>query len=171
MCELLDLVDDNDRVIGVHDRSWFYNNDIHFYRVINVFCTNSEGKILLQQKSDSCIQFAGLYDFSVGGHVQSNESYETAACREIYEEIGLKVNKKQLVQIAYLKYPNELQTSSFSKLYYLCIQNYKPILSSETQKFQFLTDEEIRYLMTKKKFKSDYEALFNLFCDWRVKNE
>lgn len=88
MDELLDMVNENDKIIGAHERSWFYKNNNHYY-----------------------------YDFSIGGHVQSNETYQDAACREIEEEIGLSIKEDRLIQIAYLKYPNHLQTSVIESLY------------------------------------------------------
>ena len=37
----------------------------------------------------------GMYDF-VGGHVEKNESLETAIIRESKEEIGIEIEKKDL---------------------------------------------------------------------------
>lgn len=171
MREYLDVVNENDMPIGRAERMWFYDNGVHFYRVINVFCTNMDGDILIQKKAASCKQFAGLYDFSVGGHVKSGESYEEAACREIHEEIGLEVSHIDLEEIAYLKYPNDLHTSSFSKLYHLSIGNFKPLLSEESESFDYYSEDRIRMLMKTAPFKSDFEALFNLYCAWRKENE
>lgn len=41
--------------------------------------------------------FPGCYDISSAGHVASGEDFETAAVREIQEELGIRIQKEELV--------------------------------------------------------------------------
>ena len=59
------------------------------HRAVHVFVFNKRGDLLLQKRSllkDMC---PGLWDSSVSGHLDSGESYETAAIRELEEEMGI----------------------------------------------------------------------------------
>ena len=89
--EIFDVVDENDEVTGSATRS-----DVHaqrlMHRAVHVFAFNKHGDLLLQKRSrlkDTC---PGLWDSSVSGHLDSGESYESAAVRELEEEMGIIVD-------------------------------------------------------------------------------
>src|ERR1035438_2290189 len=82
--EFIDLIDENDNVIGVTDRTTAHaTNQIH--RVAAVYVFNSKGKLYVQVHKKS----KGRLDHSVGGHVSEGEDYATAAVREAKEELGI----------------------------------------------------------------------------------
>jgi len=87
--EYLDLVDENDKVIGKEDRNIIYKNGWKNFRVINIIIFTKDNKILLPQRSENRRVFPNCYDCSVGGHVDSGETYEEAAYRELKEELGI----------------------------------------------------------------------------------
>lgn len=74
--EYLDLVDENDNVIGKEDRNIIYKKDLNNFRVINIMIINSENKIIVPKRSGNRRLFPNCYDCSVGGHVSSGETYE-----------------------------------------------------------------------------------------------
>lgn len=89
--ELFDLVDKNDKVIGVTDKETSHaNGDIH--RIVAIFVFDNDGKLYVQEHLVS----GGLWDHSVGGHVHKGESYDEAAKREAKEELNLDVRIKQV---------------------------------------------------------------------------
>jgi isopentenyl-diphosphate delta-isomerase type 1 len=96
--EILDVVDADDRVIGARERG-----DIHrkrlFHRSVHVFVFDSAGRLYLQRRSLAKEEHPGRWDSSASGHVDSGESYEAAAVRELEEEIGLKAAPEPLVKI------------------------------------------------------------------------
>ena len=79
--EYLDLVDENDNVIGKEDRNVIYKNNWRNFRVINIMIFTSDNKIVVPKRSGNRRVFPNCYDCSVGGHVSSGETYEHHQCR------------------------------------------------------------------------------------------
>lgn len=88
--EVFDLVDENDNVIGSADREDFHGNPDMIHRVAHVLVFDSSGELYLQKRSSRKDVQPGKWDTSVGGHVNSGESYEEAAYREMKEELGIE---------------------------------------------------------------------------------
>ncbi len=82
------FVDENDNVIGAGSREEAAEKGI-IVRLIRIFVFNSKGELLIQKRSRS-VNAPGLWDQSVGGHVDEGEDYLTAAMREMKEEIGIE---------------------------------------------------------------------------------
>lgn len=91
--EWLDLVDENDTVIGRKLRSEVKAEGLTNYRVINAFLRNSHGQLGVPRRTAAKSSFPRAFDFSVGGHVESGESYEQAYKREAREELNIDVNE------------------------------------------------------------------------------
>jgi len=87
--EYMDIVDDNDEIIGKTSFEEIYAKQ-HQHRIVHVLLSNNEGEIALQFRSKHKTFCPHHWGTSVGGHVQSGESYEQAALREMEEEIGIK---------------------------------------------------------------------------------
>lgn len=85
--ELVDIVDLEDRVIGVRPREELADAGLS-YRVVHVLLEDGAGNLLLQKPAASRAR-AFRYGSSVAGHVRSGESYRAAAHREYLEELGL----------------------------------------------------------------------------------
>lgn len=87
--EIFDVVDENDRVIGQATRKECNSNPNLIHRAVYVLVFNSKGELFLQKRSKTKDICPGMWSISVSGHVDHGESYETAAIREMKEEIGL----------------------------------------------------------------------------------
>ncbi len=163
--EYLDLVDDNDNVIGREDRNEIYKKGLRNFRVINIIIFTSDEKIIVPQRSDNRRIFPNCYDFSVGGHVSSGETYEEAAYRELEEELGITGVKLQ--EIGYFK-PYDIDTSAFSKMYKLIYDDDLNYDKDGIQKIFYMSKEEVSSLVNNspEKFKSDYPKFF----EWMLKN-
>src|SRR3989344_9523048 len=114
--ELLDLVDEKDNVIGQKHRSEIYAKGLSNFRVINAFVVNKKGKLWIPRRSATKRIFPLHLDFSVGGHVESGETYEQALNREVREEINLNLETMNYRQIGYLT-PHEHNVSAMMKVY------------------------------------------------------
>ena len=86
--EIFDVVDADDQVTGTATRAEVHAQRLT-HRAVHVFVFNKRGDLLLQKRSllkDMC---PGLWDSSVSGHLDSGESYDIAAVRELEEEMGI----------------------------------------------------------------------------------
>lgn len=85
--EYLDVVDTRDKVIGQESRKSIHRNHL-IHRGVHVLVVNTRGEILIQLRSTHLGTYPGYLDASAGGHVQSGETYNQAAGRELLEELG-----------------------------------------------------------------------------------
>lgn len=86
--ELFDVVDLNDNVLDTQPREVVHREGL-LHRAVHIFVFNAEGELFLQQRSMSKDSAPGKWVSSCSGHVDSGEDYDTAARRELAEEIGL----------------------------------------------------------------------------------
>ncbi len=114
--EYLDLVDDNDNVIGSKPRYEIEAAGLRNFRVINAFLVNSDNKIWIPRRTAQKRLFPLCLDMSVGGHVESGETYDQAFRRETMEEINLDVDAYEVKELGYLQ-PKTHHLSAFMKVY------------------------------------------------------
>ena len=86
--EYLDIVDDNDTVVGSAAFQDVYKN-MSQHRVVHILIFNPQGELLLQLRSKSKSAHPLHWSTSVGGHVRKGETYKQAALREAKEELGI----------------------------------------------------------------------------------
>jgi 8-oxo-dGTP pyrophosphatase MutT (NUDIX family) len=107
MSELLDLVDENDVVIGQEERAIIHRDGL-LHREINIFFVTPDKKILFQmRKPKPPMRVLPLLDATVGGHVDLGETHQQAALRELTEETGLIIDPDQLCHIDTLRIDEE----------------------------------------------------------------
>ncbi|HPO91483.1 MAG TPA: NUDIX domain-containing protein [Victivallales bacterium] len=133
--EIFEIVDENDNIIGKATRTECHGNPSLIHRTVHVVVFNSKGEILLQKRSQKKDIQPGKWDTAVGGHLMPGEDYETAAYRELAEELGVNY------------------TGEFNFLFFSKIRN--KIESENTKVFSILHDgpfsfnkeeiEEIRF--------------------------
>jgi len=70
-----------------------------YHATVHIWLFTSDKKILLQKRALTKKVFPGLWDISVAGHVAAGEEILEAAKRELFEEIGLQLQDKDLVKI------------------------------------------------------------------------
>lgn len=82
------IVDEHDRPVGAVPYQQAYAESLR-HRIIRIFLFNPAGELYLQQRSATVANFPLKWDSSVSGKVDAGEEYETAAARELGEELGL----------------------------------------------------------------------------------
>lgn len=97
--EYLAVVDDHDRVIDRRLR-----RDIHAaglrHRAVHILVFNDQDQLFMQKRSMKKDLNKGLWDTSAAGHVDDGESYDSCAPRELWEELGVETELKDLFKLA-----------------------------------------------------------------------
>ncbi|GAB2872630.1 hypothetical protein GCM10027176_87720 [Actinoallomurus bryophytorum] len=86
--ELLDIVDESDRVIGQVARGEAISRRLR-HRCAAVFVRDGSGRVFVHRRTPEKLIFPSLYDMFVGGVVGAGEDYDDAALREAEEELGV----------------------------------------------------------------------------------
>lgn len=86
--EILDVVDEHDRVVGRSPRGEVYARNLR-HRCVFIEARDSEGRLFVHRRTPAKLVFPSLYDMFVGGVVGAGESYDEAALREAEEELGV----------------------------------------------------------------------------------
>ncbi len=120
--EILDIVDDNDNVIGKESREMVHSQGLK-HREIHVWFFNDDKQVVLQKRGLNVDTNPGLLHVSVGGHVDLGKSYEESAVNEVLEEAGIKIGIDDLIFIDKLpffvkqEYPNGKINNAFRAIY------------------------------------------------------
>lgn len=86
--EYLDIVDEEDNVLGKASRDEIYEKLLP-HRIVHILVFDNKGRILLQKRASRHKIMPLYWGTSVGGHVLAGESFEQAAKRELEEELGV----------------------------------------------------------------------------------
>ena len=87
--ELVDIVDEDDNVIGVATRARLRAEKL-LHRGVFVVVLTSDNRIVVQQRSATKDLWPSRWDIGAGGVLSSGESYEVSAHRELQEELGIE---------------------------------------------------------------------------------
>jgi isopentenyl-diphosphate Delta-isomerase len=168
MIEYLDIVDEDDEVIGRDTRKNVHaNHQIH--RGIHVFVLNIKGEILLQRRSDTKDYYPGFYDSSVGAQVISGETYEECALRETMEELGFKPNDLAII-CDYNSYSSRQKEKR--RLFITYSKGNFKIDPKEVESVKWYSPEEIKKEIDKgiMKFTEGFKSSFQYYINAKNKN-
>ena len=94
-----------------------------YHQTIHVWFYTDDKKILLQKRASVKKVFPNRWDVSVAGHIGAGEKIESAAIREVKEEIGIDIKEADLFKIGLRKdeivHPNGILDNEFKHLF-LC---------------------------------------------------
>ena len=77
-----------------------------WHKAVVVFIINSKNQVLLQKRSATKKLWPNLWDISAGGHVSAGEFGYQAVIREAKEEIGIDIDKGDLLFIGSVRSSN-----------------------------------------------------------------
>lgn len=162
MMETIDIVDQQNRVVGRDLRT-----DVHlknyFHRSIHVLITdNLKTKIFIQKRGNNCDSFPGYYGSSAAGHVDSGEPVEDAALRELEEEIGISGVGLDLLNIF------DAGPKTGYEFVHLFTAPYEGEIiynKKETEGGKWMEIEEIKKKLSKGKFTPNFKMCFRWFIE------
>ncbi len=124
----------------------FEKNNYHL--VVHVCVFNSNGEMLIQQRQPFKKGWSNMWDITVGGSAIKGDTSQSAAERELYEEIGLTIDLKNIrpQNIGYPKALNLLKNRGTLALFW-----NKPFVNREND----LLHQKIQSIYQKYRSSSD----------------
>ena len=161
--EILELVDNDDVVVGTITRGAAWRTGAQWVRVVNAFAVNARGELWIPKRSAAKEMFPLCLDMSVGGHVGVGESYEAAFIREAGEELNVNITTLRYRELGYL-HPAGHGLSAFMRVYELELNetphyNETDFVSAEWVRAEVLLER----LADGEAAKGDLEKLVQLF--------
>ena len=160
--ERWDLLDENGSFLGktvIRNKAQFKPGEYHL--VVHIWVISSDGKVLLQRRSDTKKLMPGEWAATGGAAISGEDSF-TAASRELYEELGIKSDESTLKQVLRLKRRNSLLDIWMIKSD-LRIGELK-LQESEVAEAKWVTLDEFKKMVKENKFhnygREYFERLF-----------
>lgn len=107
MDELIDILDADGNYTGITLMKSEAHKKGLFHPSIHVWFYTDKGEILIQKRGKYKDTHPGLWDVSVAGHVGAGEDIIVSALREVKEEIGLAIQKRDLYKVGIFKYRHQ----------------------------------------------------------------
>ena len=163
MDEYLDLVDARDNVIRRKWRSEVYREGLSNFRVVNAFVKNSSGQLWIPLRGPNKRIFPNALDLSVGGHVESGETYDFSFARETSEELGIDVSNVQWKLLGKCT-PHEHGVAAFMQVYEISAEAVPNWNHDDFTEAFWLTPAEIHQrIVSGEKAKPDLTTLLDIF--------
>ncbi|MBD0738380.1 NUDIX domain-containing protein [Streptomyces sp. CBMA29] len=165
--EIIDIVDEHDRVVGRSPRGEAYARGLR-HRCVFILARDAEDRIFVHRRTAEKLVFPSLYDMFVGGVVGAGESYEEAALREAEEELGVSglPRPEPLFRFLYEDGPRTWWSSVYQVR---CTLPVAP-QAEEVAWHTFLTDEELAARLTEWEWVPDGLDGYRRLLDWRAKH-
>ncbi|MCL4272312.1 MAG: NUDIX domain-containing protein [Anaerolineales bacterium] len=155
--ELLDIVDDNDHVIGQESRAIVHQRGLQ-HRGVHVFLFTDDGKMLIQKRSADRAASPSLLDCSISEHVKAGEDYHDAAVRGMKEELG--VEGIEIERLTKFRMNYGVNDNEISELYQGVVHpelvQFDPV---EIESVMYLSMDELRRVLQEQR---------PLLCGWFV---
>jgi isopentenyldiphosphate isomerase len=111
MKEILNIINENDEIIGEETREHIHKNGL-LHREVHVYFITPNKEIIFQHRAKDKDTYPDLLDATVGGHVEIGDNYEQTAIKEAREETGITINPKDLILINKIKKYSEDKTTN-----------------------------------------------------------
>lgn len=137
--EFIDVLDEQNNIVRTVTKSEIYRSQLS-HRVVHVMLVYGD-QIFITKRSNQVRYLPGYYCSSAAGHVQSGESPQEGAIRELKEEIGLSGPIVFCEDFAFV-HEFRVQVSLFLKYYDPKLDQLK-LESSEVEQGQFINISEV----------------------------
>lgn len=157
--ELVDIVDENNKLTGQIEERWVAYNKGLWRRTVSCWIMNEKGEILLQKRTANKKKNPNKWA-KTGGQVDSGETAEEAIFREVKEELGIEISKKQIKIIDIHKSNDKNKRFAYN---FIFIVNHKiddyTLQKEEVAEVKYVTIEEIEQVR-------ENNDLNYTFCNW-----
>ena len=162
--ELLDVVDEQGRVVGQATRGACHRDPRLCHRAVHVIVEHSDGRLVLQKRSMHKDVQPGQWDTSVGGHVSPGERVDDAAARELAEELGIRGVRLDCLYEYVWRGPRETELVT---TYHLTYDGPVVPHPDEIDAVEDRTRAEIEAAVGTGTLTPNFEAEFRMFCTHR----
>jgi len=159
-------LEDNETKVDELEREYVHDNNL-WHREVAVWVINDNGEILIQKRSTNKRHAPNKYSICAG-HIDIGEMPEDAAVRELFEETGIKIDKRELRYIDTFKNKNEsnyhykytyfitttkkidemvMQLEEVSDLKYISFDEFYKSLDENDDRFAFSNKEYVRTVL------------------------
>ncbi len=134
-----------------------------YHLVVDILVIHEDGTFLITKRSDDKDVYPGFWEASAGGSAIKGEEPLEAACRELFEETGLKPDSMELVNILYKDTSRSFFHSYVARV--SCDKDSVVLQDGETVDYKWVGKEEfLEYLESENAIKSHnqrYEKYIN----------
>jgi isopentenyldiphosphate isomerase len=135
----------------------------NYHLVVHVCLFNSKGEMLIQQRQPFKKGWSNMWDITVGGSATQGDTSQSAAERELFEEIGLRVDLKNVRPHFTMNFNNGFDD------FYLIEQEVDiselSLQYEEVQNVKWASKEEIFSMIESGEFIPYYHSLIQLCFD------
>lgn len=146
--EIIDVVDENDKVIGKEWKSICHKKGL-IHRTSTIFVLNSKNELLLQKRIPTKELYPNKWCSSCAGHLLSGDTYEEGAKRELMEELGIDVPIKKIGFFRYSTIYGLLNDKEFYTMYVAHHDEPFNFQKEEMTEVRFFSFKELMSLMKK----------------------
>lgn len=159
--DMLPWVDDEGKILGQISRTTAHSGtgEKYLHPVVHLHVLSSKGEIYLQKRAMNKRVQPGMWDTSVGGHVDPGESIEQALMREAAEELSIKDFKLQ--HFARYKWETDIE----AELVFSFVTQYEgpfQLQAAEIDEGRFWSFKEIEQNIGKGVFTPNFEHEFGI---------
>lgn len=163
--ELWDVYDINrNKTSKIMVRGQAFEKD-NYHLVVHVCIFNSKGEMLIQQRQPFKEGWPNLWDITAGGSAIKGDTSQSAAERELFEEIGLREDFKNIRPHITINFDQGFDD------YYLIERevdiNELSLQYEEVQKVKWASREDIFSMMESGEFIPYYQSFIQLLFDNR----
>ncbi|MEV6129476.1 NUDIX domain-containing protein [Streptomyces violaceusniger] len=162
--ELLDIVDERDRVMGQARRGDAMAHRLR-HRCVFIQARDAQGRVFVHRRTAEKLVFPSLYDMFVGGVVGAGEGYDEAALREAEEELGVRGLPAPVPLFSFLYETPE--HTWWSRVYEVRCEPPVDPQAEEVAWHAFLTEEELTRRLPEWEWVPDGREAYRRLMEWR----
>lgn len=161
--ELVDVVDENDSVVGCVPRSEMRRRRL-LHRCTYVFLVDSTAQIFIHRRTRTKDVYPEFWDVTIGGVVAAGEDYDCGARREVEEEVGLQ--GAVLTPLFPMAYEDEF-TRTLGMVYECNSDRPLRLQPEEIEEGRWISRRNLAALLERERFCPDGVAILGRYLRWR----